>query len=406
MRTDKAKFEGFWSPNYLYYLLVVKIKKTIYFVVFSLLATFSFVSPAKAVTAAEATTLLNNCIAAINDPLYTRATLPGIMTYNGVTYANATAIENAVVAGTLNIWVATTSGSFGSFNGGISDLYCGNSQDNTGIELDAQAGKRDYFFGGAGNDSVTNMWESVFYGGPGNDSVNNMSEVSYFYGGPGTDSVTSKSADSFFYQEDPDTTPPTFPSSETFSVPENSTSVGTITTSESATITIFGGEDQSKFSLSRLTDSSTSLSFITAPNYEAPTDVGSNNTYIVVFRAVDAASNAGYETVTVTVTDVVESSNFASFSISGSPTFRSTVQITASISVNAKVTFKVNSVRISGCINKPTAANSPYTVTCSWKPSFRGPVNLSAVATPTTAGISASNATPIKVFVANRSGTR
>ena len=385
---------------------MVAIKKTIYLVVFSLLATLSIATPANAVTSAEATTLLNNCIAAINDPLYTRATLPGIMTYNGVTYSNATAIENAVVAGTLNIWVATTSGSFGSFNGGISDLYCGNSQDNTGMELDAQAGKRDYFFGGAGNDSVTNMWESVFYGGPGNDSVNNMSETAYFYGGPGTDTVTNQGAGTFFYQEDPDTTAPTFPSADTFNVSENSTSVGTVTTSESATITIFGGEDQSKFSISRLTDSSTSLSFITAPNYEAPTDVGSNNTYIVVFRAVDAASNAGYETVTVTVTDVVESSSFASFSIAGNPTFRTTVQITASTSVSAKVTFKVNNVRISGCINKSTAANSPYTVTCNWKPSFRGPVNLSAVATPTTAGISASSSTPLKVFVANRSSTR
>jgi hypothetical protein len=398
--------EAIGLQNDLYYLTVGTIKKTTFIAAFSLLATFSVVVPAKAVTSAEATTLLNNCISAINDPLYTRATLPGIMTYNGVTYANATAIENAVVAGTLNIWVATTSGSFGSFNGGISDLYCGNSQDNTGIELDAQAGKRDYFFGGAGNDSVTNMWESVFYGGPGNDSVSNMSESSYFYGGPGTDSVTSQGAGTYFYQEDPDTTAPTFPSSETFNTSENSTSVGTITTSESATITIFGGEDQSKFSISRLTDSSTALSFITAPNYEIPTDVGTNNTYVVVFRAIDDASNVGYETVTVTVTDVIETSNFASFSISGSATFRTTVQITATTSVKAKVTFKVNNVRISGCVSKATAANSPYTVTCNWKPSFRGTVNLSAVATPTSAGISASSATPLKVFVSSRTGTR
>jgi len=385
---------------------VVAIKKTIYLVVFSLLATLSIATPANAVTSAEATTLLNNCIAAINDPLYTRATLPGIMTYNGVTYSNATAIENAVVAGTLNIWVATTSGSFGSFNGGISDLYCGNSQDNTGMELDAQAGKRDYFFGGAGNDSVTNMWESVFYGGPGNDSVNNMSETAYFYGGPGTDTVTNQGAGTFFYQEDPDTTAPTFPSAETFSTPENTTLVGTITTSESATITIFGGDDQSKFSITRLTDSSTSLSFTSAPNFEIPTDVGSNNTYVVVFRAVDGASNAGYETVTVTVTDVVESSSFSAFTITGSPIYRTSIQISATVSVGAKVIFRVNGVRIPGCINKPTAAVSPFTVTCSWKPARRGPLTLSATATPTAGGITSSSATPIRVFVDNRSSTR
>jgi hypothetical protein len=60
---------------------------------------------ASALTAAEATTLLNNCISAINDPLCTRATLPGI-----IGYADAAAIESAIAAGSLGVYIANGAG--------------------------------------------------------------------------------------------------------------------------------------------------------------------------------------------------------------------------------------------------------------------------------------------------------
>lgn len=205
----------------------------------------------------------------------------------------------------------------------------------------------------------------------------------------------------------PDTTAPTFPSAETFNVAENSTSVGTVVTSESATITIFGGEDQAKFSISRLTDSSTALSFSIAPNFESPIDVGADNTYVIVFRAVDGASNAGYETVTVTVTDVVDTSSFTAFSIAAAPVYRTVVQISANVSVPAKVTFKVNNLRIPGCIGLRTSGTSPNIVaTCNWKPSKRGSNVISAVATPTTAGIAPTTSALLLMNVARRTGTR
>jgi hypothetical protein len=207
-----------------------------------------------------------------------------------------------------------------------------------------------------------------------------------------------------------DITAPTFPSAETFNTPENSTSVASITTSESATITIFGGEDQGKFTISRLTDSSTALSFTSAPDFEAPTDVGANNTYIVVFRAVDAFSNAGYETVTVTVTDVVDTSGFNSFALAGNATaasYRTNIQITANVTVSARVTFRVNNIRIPGCINVRTTGSSPSIVAvCNWKPSRRGPLTLTATAVPTGAGITNASATPIRVLIGNRVGSR
>jgi hypothetical protein len=382
---------------------VKSLRVTLILFLFSSLIT----SPsASALTSAEATTLLNNCISAINDPLYTRATLPAI-----IGYADAAAIESAIAAGSLGVYIANGAGvipNSGSANGNAPDLFCGDSNDNQVAFMDSNTSSQDFFFGGGGNDSLTGtMWFSSFYGGPGNDYANNIQERSTFRGGPGSDTYTTLSADSTFEQGVDDNTAPTFPSAETFNTPENSTSVGSITTSESATITIFGGEDQAKFSISRTGDSSTALSFVSAPNFEAPTDVGSNNTYVVVFRAVDAASNAGYETVTVTVTDVVETSTFNSFALSGSATYRRAVTINANVSVSSKVTFRARNVIIAGCKNKvASGSGSSFSATCSWRPSARGAVVVTAIAVPISAGISSSSATPISVLVGNRSGNR
>ena len=382
---------------------VKSLRVTLMLFLFSSLIT----SPsASALTPAEATTLLNNCISAINDPLYTRATLPAI-----IGYADAAAIESAISAGSLGVYIANGAGvipNSGSANGNAPDLFCGDSNDNQVAFMDSNTSSQDFFFGGGGNDSLTGtMWFSSFYGGPGNDYANNIQERSTFRGGPGNDTYTTLSADSTFEQGVDDNTAPTFPSAETFNTPENSTSVGSITTSESATITIFGGEDQAKFSISRTGDSSTALSFVSAPNFEAPTDVGSNNTYVVVFRAVDAASNAGYETVTVTVTDVVETSTFNSFALSGSATYRRAVTINANVSVSSKVTFRARNVIIAGCKNKvASGSGSSFSATCSWRPSARGAVVVTAIAVPISAGISSSSATPISVLVGNRSGNR
>ena len=82
---------------------------------------------------------------------------------------------------------------------------------------------------------------------------------------------------------------------------ENSSFVHTFSANETVTWSLNGGDDFSKFAI----DSSTgTLSFITAPDYESPTDSDSNNTYIVGVRAVDSASNLSDQTVTVSIADI------------------------------------------------------------------------------------------------------
>jgi hypothetical protein len=207
-----------------------------------------------------------------------------------------------------------------------------------------------------------------------------------------------------------DTTAPTFPSADTFNTPENSTSVGTIVSSESSTITLFGGEDVSKFSLIRSSDSSAALSFATAPNFEAPTDTGTNNTYVVVLKAVDGASNAGYETVTVTVTDVNDTANVNTFGLASNATtanYKTASNITINVTVASRVTFLANGKRIAGCIKKATSGTSPnIIVTCSWSPTTRGSVVLTALVTPVDQNIASLTSTSAYIRVGNRSGNR
>lgn len=372
----------------------------------ALLCLANFSPAASALTAAEATQKLNDCIAAIADPLYVRSTLPGLMNY-----ASIATLENAIANGTLTVWIANGAGVItgsGGANGSAQDLFCGDSNNNDIATMDSDTSTRDYFFGGAGNDRVTgNMWLSTFYGGPGDDYVNQFTENSYFYGGPGNDTYGTLTPPAVFDQgSDLDTTAPTFPSAETFNVAENTTVVATITTSESATITLDSGDDRLKFSLTRVSDSSAALAFLLAPNFEVPTDVGLNNTYVVVIKAVDSSLNIGYETVTVTVTDVVDTSSFTSFALTGNPTsvsYRTPINLVAVVSVASRITFTANQKRIPGCISKlATGSVGTFTATCNWKPSQRGSLTLASQSVPVGAGITGAISSNVRIFVSPR----
>ena len=94
-------------------------------------------------------------------------------------------------------------------------------------------------------------------------------------------------------------------------------------------------------------------------------------------------------------------------STSGNPIFRKPVTLTATVNMPAFVTFLANDKKISGCARKlATGSGNSYSVTCSWTPSVRGSVMLSALATPVDSQYFSSN-TPVKSFVVgNRVGPR
>ncbi|MFC1766877.1 cadherin domain-containing protein, partial [Planctomycetota bacterium] len=87
-------------------------------------------------------------------------------------------------------------------------------------------------------------------------------------------------------------------------VAENTTAVTTVTSTDAdgdtRTYSISGGDDQAKFSIN---SSSGALTFVSAPNFESPTDTGSNNTYEVEVTSSDGNGGTDTQTITVTVTD-------------------------------------------------------------------------------------------------------
>ena len=91
--------------------------------------------------------------------------------------------------------------------------------------------------------------------------------------------------------------PPFWVTSEAVSVQENNTTVTTLDAGYVTQYSIVGGVDASKFSISGST-----LRFISAPDYEVPTDSGTNNIYDVTVRATNPAGYAD-RSIAVTVTN-------------------------------------------------------------------------------------------------------
>lgn len=96
------------------------------------------------------------------------------------------------------------------------------------------------------------------------------------------------------------------------SVPEGSTSVTTVTATDSdkpaqtLTYTITGGADAAKFTINPATGV---LTFVKVPDFESPTDAGSNNVYNLVVTVTDSGAGnlTDTQSIAVNVTNVNES---------------------------------------------------------------------------------------------------
>ena len=101
---------------------------------------------------------------------------------------------------------------------------------------------------------------------------------------------------------------PVFTSSTNRAIAENATLVGNVTAtdadlpSQTVTYSITGGVDAAKFTIT----SAGSLSFVNAPDFETPTDVGGNNVYNLQVTASDGSGLTTVQNLAVTVTDVSE----------------------------------------------------------------------------------------------------
>lgn len=196
---------------------------------------------------------------------------------------------------------------------------------------------------------------------------------------------------------------PTYFSGSSFSVAENQTSIATLSANETSSWSIISGTDSGKFSLNSSTGV---LTFQTAPNFESPTDVGANNVYNFSIRITDSVGNITDVSLAVTITNVDETTRVDTFTVSANPTYRSSVTLTVYPTLAGNVIFRANNVKISGCTKVSTTVFSPtYRAICTWRPSSRGKVTLSATFTPTNTNYNSSSATA-QTFVMSRVSPR
>ena len=91
------------------------------------------------------------------------------------------------------------------------------------------------------------------------------------------------------------------------------------------------------------------------------------------------------------------------FSGGSQASFRGAGTITATANQSGRITFYERGKVIPGCKNRPT--NGSLVATCTWRPSTRGNVSISATNRPTNSFITNAS-TSLSVFVINRTGAR
>jgi len=208
----------------------------------------------------------------------------------------------------------------------------------------------------------------------------------------------------------PDVTPPSFTNSDTFTVSENiatSFNAATITVNDSATIAIAAGNDGALFNIVIAETATAYLRFKNSPDYEGPTDVGTNNIYNITVSATDSVGNARTRTFAIVITNLNEPSTTTPPSVSGMAYKGIVISLTVTVNSPGTVRFFLSGKRIAGCLSRPTSGNYPnYTATCQWRPPVMGYQNLTAELTPSDPSFSRSTSAVGTFWVYKRATLR
>ena len=188
---------------------------------------------------------------------------------------------------------------------------------------------------------------------------------------------------------------------------ENSTSVVTYTATDvdaGASLSFsISGSDAADFAIN---SSSGVLTFAINPDFEAPVDSDTNNTYVVVVAVSDGALS-DTQTLTVTITNANESTSISAPTVSGSVNKGIATTISVTLNSAGKVRFFVGGNRISNCLARSTTGSYPnFTATCAWKPPVTGRQSLTARVTPSDNSFSAATSASTAVLVTKRVNSR
>ena len=157
---------------------------------------------------------------------------------------------------------------------------------------------------------------------------------------------------------DVDDTSPLISGLTTIDYQENQTAKFTYTANEAVTWSL-SGNDSGLFSISNIGE----LSFISAPDYESPGDIGTDNTYNVTVNATDSSNNTSDLAVTVTVTDVDETDPVVSNSVNtNTPSIEENQTFVATFNSDEPVIWSLSGIDSSlftiSAINQPSSSGS------------------------------------------------
>ena len=201
-----------------------------------------------------------------------------------------------------------------------------------------------------------------------------------------------------------DSTGPTVTPGAAISLAENIVSIAMIACNETCTLTMTGGADSASVTFTSVTGV---LVFKSAPDYEAPTDVGTDRTYAVTIQGVDLAGNTTTVNYVITITNANESAVLGLPTISGIAYKGYSTSLAVTSNVAGKVRFFMDGKRIPGCLAITTSGSYPnFTATCPWKPAVTSRHNLTASITPTDNTFSANTSAPATFIIQKRSTTR
>jgi hypothetical protein len=163
------------------------------------------------------------------------------------------------------------------------------------------------------------------------------------------------------------------------------------------------GTDAADFAIN---SSSGVLTFAIAPDFEAPADNDTNNTYVVVITVSDGALS-DTQTLTVTITNANESASVSAPTVSGTINKGISTTLTVTLNTAGKVRFFLSGKRISNCLARSTTGSYPnFSATCSWRPPVTGRQNLTASITPTDSSFTSATSASTAVWVTKRANTR
>ncbi len=343
-----------------------------------------------------APSLLDQCVTSINDPAFTKAFI-----LNETGFADEAALLSAVASNSWTIQISTGPGWNPPLRANNPDIYCGDSGDNYVQMLDSNpSGSHDFFFGGAGNDTVDYMWDSRYWGGAGNDTINHNRERSIFYGGSGTNTCSDVETTGSYIATCDNNGGPTTPQA-TLSIADNTMNVGA-----TLTLTTTGGSGTGSVTFSLVSAGSAGCSLSSA--VLTPTSAGT-----CTVSATKAASGVYGSATTGTVTITVSKLTQATLTFAATATMFGTnlTLATSGGSGTGTITYSLVSAGSASCSLSGAVLSTSSVGSCTvsatkasdstYNSATTGTVTITVTAVPTTTTTTTTTVAPALEIVVN-----